>query len=167
MLATLAAVVAASLVTAAVAMAVTALVARRLGKVSVVDITWGLLFVAIGWVSFVVGTGSGRSLLLAVLVTLWGGRLAWHIRRRALGAGEDPRYEALLAAAPPGRRFGFAVRKVFVVQGLAAWFVAPPLRVAVAAVRAISSIAAPAVFVWVAGVGFEGVGDAHLAAFKP
>ena len=59
MLATLAAVVAASLVTAAVAMAVTALVARRLGKVSVVDITWGLLFVAIGWVSFVVGTGSG------------------------------------------------------------------------------------------------------------
>jgi len=128
-LSTLGAVVAASLATAALAMTLTALVARRLGKVSVVDITWGLVFVAIGWVSFVVGAGSGRSLLLAALVTVWGGRLAWHIRTRALGAGEDPRYDTLLADAPPGKRFGLAVRKVFEVQGLAAWFVALPLQV--------------------------------------
>ena len=87
----------AALATAAVAMAVTALVARARGKVAVVDITWGLVFVAIAWVVHLVGTGSARSLLLAVLVTAWGGRLAWHIRRRALGAGEDPRYEKLLA----------------------------------------------------------------------
>ena len=69
-LTTLGAVVAASLATATLAMALTALVARRTGKVSVVDITWGLVFVAIGWVSFAVGTGSGRSLLLAALVTV-------------------------------------------------------------------------------------------------
>ena len=144
----------------------TALVARRRGTVSVVDITWGLVFVAIGWVSFVVGTGSGRSLLLAVLVTVWGGRLAWHIRRRALGAGEDPRYEALLAGAPPGKRFGYAVRKVFVVQGLAAWFVSLPLQVAAATDRPLGWIAAIGVVVWVVGLTFEGVGDAQLAAFK-
>ena len=166
MLATLAAVVAASLVTAAVAMAVTALVARRLGKVSVVDITWGLLFVAIGWVSFVVGTGSGRSLLLAVLVTLWGGRLAWHIRRRALGTGEDPRYETLLADAPPGARFGYAVRKVFVVQGRGG-----VVRVAAAAGRGRDGPAARLDRGGrrgrVAGRrDFEAVGDAQLAAFK-
>src|SRR6478735_11047010 len=166
MLATLAAVIAASLVTAAVAMGVTALMARRLGRVSVVDITWGLVFVAIGWVSFAVGTGSGRSLLLAALVTVWGGRLAWHIRTRALGAGEDPRYDTLLADAPPGKRFGLAVRKVFVVQGLAAWFVALPLQVAAATDRPLGWIAAVGVVVWVVGVGFEGVGDAQLAAFK-
>jgi len=165
-LSTLGAVVAASLATAALAMTLTALVARRLGKVSVVDITWGLVFVAIGWVSFVVGEGSGRSLLLAALVTVWGGRLAWHIRTRALGAGEDPRYGTLLADAPPGKRFGLAVRKVFVVQGLAAWFVALPLQVAAATDRPLGWIAVVGVVVWLVGVAFEGVGDAQLAAFK-
>jgi steroid 5-alpha reductase family enzyme len=166
MLETLGAVVGASLVTAALAMVATAVVARRLGRVSVVDVTWGLVFVAIGWVAFVVGTGSARSLLLALLVTVWGGRLAWHIQRRALGAGEDPRYDRLLADAPEGRRFAVAVRKVFVVQGLAAWFVALPLQVAAATDRPLGWIAAAGVVVWLVGMTFEGVGDAQLAAFK-
>lgn len=166
MLTTLITVVAAALATSIVAMAVTALVARRLGKVSVVDITWGLVFVAIAWVSYAVGTGSGRSLLLAVLVTLWGGRLAWHIRRRALGAGEDPRYEKMLAQAPEGRRFSYAVRKVFLVQGLAAWFVSLPVQVAASTDSALGWVAWLGVLVWVVGVTFEAVGDAQLAAFK-
>ena len=163
---TLLAVVAASLATAAAAMAVTAFVARRLGRVSVVDVAWGLVFVAIAWVSFLVGTGCGRSLVLAVLVTLWGARLAWHIRRRALGAGEDPRYARLLAAAPEGRRFAYAVRRVFVVQGLTAWFVSLPVQVAASTDSALGWVAWLGVVVWLVGVVFEAVGDAQLAAFK-
>lgn len=166
MLATLLTVVLASLATALLAMVVTALVARRLGKVSVVDITWGLVFVAIAWVAFVVGTSSGRSLLLAVLVTLWGGRLAWHIRRRALGAGEDPRYEKMLAEAPEGKRFSYAVRKVFLVQGLAAWFVSLPVQVAASTDAPLGVVGWLGVLVFVVGVTFEAVGDAQLAAFK-
>ena len=164
--ATLLSVSLAALATAAVAMAVTALVARARGKVAVVDITWGLVFVAIAWVVHVVGTGSARSLLLAVLVTAWGGRLAWHIRRRALGAGEDPRYEKLLAEAPERKRFAYAVRKVFLVQGLAAWFVSLPLQVAAATDGPLGWVAAAGVLVYVVGVTFEAVGDAQLAAFK-
>ena len=156
----------ASLLAATLAMVITALVARRLGRVSVVDITWGLLFVLIAWVSYAVGTGSGRSLLMAVLVTAWGGRLAWHIRRRALGAGEDPRYEKMLADAPEGKRFGFAVRKVFRVQGLAAWFVSRPVQVAAATNQPLGWVAAIGVFLWLVGVTFETVGDAQLASFK-
>ncbi len=156
----------ASLLVVALAMVVTALVARRLGRVSVVDVTWGLLFVLVAWVSYAVGTSSGRSLLLAVLVTLWGGRLAWHIRRRALGAGEDPRYEKMLADAPEGRRFSHAVRRVFLVQGLAAWFVALPVQVAAATDQPLGWVAAVGVLVWLVGVTFEAVGDAQLAAFK-
>ncbi|MFQ6171419.1 DUF1295 domain-containing protein [Oryzobacter sp. R7] len=163
---TLLAVCLASLATAAVAMGVTAVVARRLGRVAVVDVAWGLVFVAIAWVAHLVGTGSVRSLLLAVLVTAWGGRLAWHIRRRAVGAGEDPRYEKLLSEAPEGRRFAFAVRKVFLVQGLAAWFVSLPLQVAAATDRPLGWVAALGVLVVVVGVTFEAVGDAQLAAFK-
>jgi steroid 5-alpha reductase family enzyme len=163
---TLLTVVAASFATATAAMVVTALAARRLGRVSVVDIAWGLVFVGIAWVSFVVGTGSGRSLLLALLVTLWGARLAWHIRRRALGAGEDPRYDRLLADAPEGRRFAYAVRRVFVVQGLAAWFVSLPVQVAASTDSALGWVAWLGVVVWLVGVAFEVGGDAQLAAFK-
>ena len=163
---TLAAVVAASLATATLAMAVTALVARRLGRVSVVDITWGLVFVAIGWVAFVVGTGSGRSLLLAVLVTVWGGRLAWHIRRRALGAGEDPRYETLLADAPRGRRFASPCARC---SWCRVWRRGSSrCRCRWRRRRTARSAGSPAVgvVVWLVGVAFEGVGDAQLAAFK-
>ncbi len=156
----------AGLLTSGLAMLVTALVARARGAVSVVDITWGLVLVAIAWVSCLVGTGSWRSLLLAVLVTLWGGRLAWHIRRRGLGRGEDPRYEAMLADAPGGRRFSYAVRRVFLVQGVAAWFVALPLQVAAATDRPLGRVAALGVVVWLVGVTFEAVGDAQLARFK-
>lgn len=166
MLQTLLVVTAASIATVAVAMLVTALVARRLGRVSVVDVTWGLVFVAVAWVSYAVGTGSGRSLLLAVLVTVWGVRLAWHIRRRALGAGEDPRYETMLAAAPEGQWFSYAVRRVFVVQGLAAWFVTLPVQVAAATDTALGWVAWLGVLVWLVGMTFEAVGDAQLAAFK-
>ena len=111
-------------------------------------------------------TGSWRSLLLALLVTVWGGRLAWHIGRRALGQGEDPRYTAMLSAAPEGRRFAYAVRKVFVVQGLAAWFVALPVQVAAATDEPLGWLAAAGVLVWLVGLTFEAVGDAQLARFK-
>ena len=156
----------ASFVTAALVMGITAMIARRIGKVSVVDVAWGLVFVAIAWVCFAFSPGV-RAALLAVLVTLWGGRLAWHIRRRALGAGEDPRYDEILSSAPPERRFAYAVRKVFVVQALAAYVVSVPLQVAAAAgSQPLGWVAALGVVVFVIGVGFEAVGDAQLARFK-
>jgi len=155
-----------SLVAAAVVMGITALIARRLGKISVVDIAWGLVFVVIAWVCFV-GSPGPRSLLLAVLVTIWGGRLAWHIRRRALGAGEDPRYEKLLAAAPPEKRFGYAVRKVFLVQGLAAYVISLPLQVSAGFdSEPLGWVAALGVVLFLVGIAFETIGDAQLARFK-
>lgn len=69
----------------------TAYLGRRADKVSIVDVTWGLTFVAVAWVGLALGPGDlGRRALVAALVTVWGGRLAWHIGRRAHGAPEDP-----------------------------------------------------------------------------
>lgn len=163
---TLVVVLVASALTSALAMGLTALWAKRVGKYAVVDITWGLVFVAIGWVAYAVGQHSLRSLLLAVLVTVWGGRLAWHIRGRALGAGEDPRYEKLLSAKPPEERFRFALVRVFGTQGAAAWFVSLPLQVAAATDSDLGFVTALGVLVWLVGVTFETVGDAQLKAFK-
>jgi steroid 5-alpha reductase family enzyme len=155
-----------SLAVVAAAMAVTAAVARRVGRYSVVDVTWGLALASAGVVGLLLGPGDlARRVLLAVLVAIWGCRLSWHIYARSRGHGEDPRYDAMLAGAP-GSRFAYAVRKVFVVQGAAVWFVSLPLQVAAVAPGGLGWVAAVGAAVWLVGVVFESVGDAQLRAFK-
>ena len=156
----------ASLLALAVLMTVTALVARRVGRVSVVDVTWGLCFVVVAVVGLALGTGTlSRRVLLVVLVGAWGLRLAWHIWRRSRGKGEDPRYAEMLDGAP-GSRMAFAVRKVFLVQGLAAWFVSLPVQVAAVTEGGLGWVALVGALLWLVGLTFEAVGDRQLAAFK-
>ncbi len=150
-----------ALLAAAVLMTITAVIARRVGRIAVVDITWGLGFVAIALVSALVGDGDRRWLLLALVAT-WGLRLAWHIRRRAVGHGEDPRYAELIGDGG----FGVAIRKVFVVQGLALWFISLPVQVGASSSVASWPLVWVGLVVSVVGVVFETVGDAQLAAYK-
>jgi steroid 5-alpha reductase family enzyme len=164
---------ASSLAVAVVAMGITAVVARRIDRVSVVDVTWGLGLTVISVVSAALATSSGDSWLpwlLAALVAVWGVRLSWHIWQRARGHGEDPRYAALLAPHSPDTDrsawFAAAVRKVFVIQGAALWFVSWPLQAAaVEQVEAVALVWVGAV-VWAVGFVFETVGDAQLASYK-
>ena len=155
------------LLTAAVLMTATALVARSIGRVAVVDVAWGLGFVAIAVTTAVVGAGdASRRWVLPVLVGLWGLRLAWHIRRRAVGAGEDPRYEELLGGPVDEVGFGVAVRKVFLVQGAAMWFISLPVQVGAALDVAWWPVVVAGCLLWLVGVVFEATGDAQLAAYR-
>lgn len=155
-----------SLLAVAILMAVTAFVGRRQGRVSVVDTAWGLGFVVVALVAAVVGDGPlWRRLLVLLLVAVWGGRLARHMHTRNQGKGEDPRYEAMLADQP-GDPFLVAVRKVYLVQGVAVWFVSLPLQVSAASGDGLVVVAVLGAAVWLLGVVFEAVGDAQLARFK-
>ena len=154
-----------SLLAVAILMAVTAFVGRRQGRVSVVDTAWGLGFVVVALVAAVVGDGPlWRRLLVLLLVAVWGGRLARHMHTRNRGKGEDPRYEAMLADQP-GDPFLVAVRKVYLVQGAAVWFVSIPLQVSAASGDGLVVVAVLGAAVWLLGVIFEAVGDAQLARF--
>jgi steroid 5-alpha reductase family enzyme len=166
-------VTASSFAVAVVAMVVTAVVARRADRVSVVDVTWGIGLTVISVVCALLGTDSadGRlPWLLVVLVTVWGLRLSWHIWNRARGHGEDPRYAAQLAPhAPDTDRaawFAAAVRRVFVFQGAALWFVSWPLQAAAVGPVEWVALVWVGVVVWAVGFVFETVGDAQLAAYK-
>jgi steroid 5-alpha reductase family enzyme len=154
-----------ALLAALAVMGVTALVSRRLDRVAVVDVAWGSSFVAIALVLAVVWPDPHSS-LLAVLVTLWGGRLAWHIARRSRGHGEDPRYEAMLGG--PGWHAGAAtvLVRVFLTQALVAWVISFPLHVAAAYDVRWWPVVWVGVAVWAAGIFFEVVGDAQLAAYR-
>ncbi len=154
-----------ALLTAVVVMGVTAVISKRVDRVAVVDIAWGSVFVAIALVLALVWPDP-HSGLLAVLVSLWGGRLAWHIAKRSKGHGEDPRYEEMLGG--PGWHAGAAkvLLKVFGTQALVAWIISFPLVVAAAYDVRWWPVVWIGVAVWVMGVFFEVVGDAQLATYR-
>ena len=104
----------------------TFLIARRVGRYNVVDIAWGIGFVAVAAVAAALGSGDlFRRMLVLGLTAVWGLRLAGFLFFRSLGKGEDPRYRDLLKGD-----FSAAtvIRKVFVVQAAATWFVSLPLQ---------------------------------------
>jgi steroid 5-alpha reductase family enzyme len=162
-----------SFAVALVAMLITAVIARRAGRVSVVDVTWGLGLTVLAVVCALLADGSADGWLpwlLAGLVAVWGCRLSWHIWNRARGHGEDPRYAEMLAPYSPDADrsawFAAAVRRVFVMQVVALWFVSWPLQAAAVASVELVALVGVGLVVWAVGFVFETVGDAQLAAYK-
>ncbi len=157
---------AASVVALAVVHTVTFAVARRIGRYNVVDVAWGVGFVAVAAVAAALGRGDAtRRWLLLALVAIWGLRLAWHIQRKTAGKGEDPRYAALLR----GATLAAIVRKVFVLQAFIGWFVSFPLQLSAVTGPTpdpLIAVAAVGVAVWLVGFAFEAVGDGQLRTFK-
>jgi len=160
-------VTAASVAVLVVMHGVTFAVGRRIGRYNVVDVTWGLGFVGVAAVAAVLGDGDPfRRLLLLFLVAVWGLRLAWHMVRKSAGKGEDPRYERLLRGE---FSTGTVLRKIFLIQAAAGWFVSLPLQLSAVlgpTPRALWPILIAGVAIWVVGVAFEAVGDHQLRRFK-
>ncbi len=156
----------ASVLGLAVVHSVTFAIGRRIGRYNVVDVAWGVGFVAIAAVAATVGHGDPtRRWLLLALVSIWGLRLSWHIQRKTAGKGEDPRYAALLRDASVGQ----VLRKVFLLQAFITWFVSLPLQLSAvtgATPKPLTAVTVLGVAVWLVGVTFESVGDRQLKVFK-
>jgi len=145
----------------------TFLIGRRIGRYNVVDAAWGVGFVAVAAVAAALGSGDTfRRILLLVLVAVWGLRLAWHMILKSAGKGEDPRYQDLLRGDYSA---GHVIRKVFLIQGAATWFVSLPLQLS-AVLGPTPAILRPVLIIGVAvcaaGLLFEAVGDHQLRRFK-
>jgi steroid 5-alpha reductase family enzyme len=156
----------ASVLALAVVHSVTFAIGKRIGRYNVVDVAWGVGFVAIAAVAATFGHGEAtRRWLLLALVTIWGLRLSWHIQRKTVGRGEDPRYVALLRDATLSQ----VIRKVFVLQGFITWFVSFPLQLSAVSgptPKPLTAVTALGMAIWLVGVTFEAVGDRQLKVFK-
>lgn len=161
------AVAAASLLAIVVVHTATFLIGRRIGRYNVVDVSWGVGFVAIAAACAVVGTGDvSRRVLMLALTAIWGLRLAWHMYGKSKGKGEDPRYRDQL---DDDFSVGNVIRKIFLVQAGATWFVALPLQLSATlgpTQEQLVPVLIAGVAVWVVGVMFEAVGDHQLRVFK-
>ena len=89
----------------------------------IADIFWGLGFVLIAWLTFFLADGyHSRKILLAVLVSIWGLRLAAYIGLRTRGKGEDHRYQTW--RAQHGNNFWWvSLFNIFGLQGILLWVI--------------------------------------------
>ena len=143
-------------------------IAVRVGKHAVVDVAWGLGFVAIALTAFTASAGSGdplRRWLAVVLTAVWGVRLGLHILGRSRGKGEDPRYAAMLKKAD-GSESAYALLHIYLPQGLIMWFVSLPVQIAMFVTGGIGVVLWLGIVVWTVGFVFEAVGDLQLSRFR-
>ena len=135
---------------------------------SIVDIFWGLGFVLVAWLTFVAADGyMGRKLLITLLTTIWGLRLAIYILHRGWGKEEDRRYQAWRAQY--GERFWWvSFFTVFGLQAVLLWVISWVLQAGQLSPE-------PARLMWLDGLGtiiwafgfvFEAVADWQMARFK-
>jgi len=151
-----------------VVVAITFVAGMRLGRHSVIDVAWGFAFAVVATVSFVWSSGHGSTsirVLVAIMTVVWGLRLATYIGLRQRGAEEDPRYDKMLSTAP-GSRTAYAIRKIYVTQAVALFFVSLVVQVAMYESGAIEPLAYAGLAIYLIGLFFESVGDAQMAFFK-
>ncbi len=135
---------------------------------SIIDAFWGLGFVVLAWFYHfqVTDNQNVRSLVLCILTTLWGVRLALHIGIRNHGKGEDYRYQAW--RLEHGKNFWWiSLFRVFLLQGFLLWIIAVPLLVGqISTENNLQLFDYLGIIIWIIGFLFEVFGDWQLVQFK-
>lgn len=143
------------------------LVAQKIKDNSIVDIAWGMGFVIIAAVSYFNAENTSiRQLVVLLLVTLWGTRLALHIFIRSIGRGEDFRYANFRKSWGKNVRI-IAFFRVFMMQGVIMLLLSYPIiRVNTGKANEEVLLLTTGIIVWTIGFLFQAIGDRQLERFK-
>lgn len=130
----------------------------------VADTAWGLGFVIIAWFSFFLSGFSFVALLVNLLVTVWGLRLAWHIYSRNKNRPEDSRY---LEWRKTWKNFYLrSFFQVFLLQGVLLFLISlPVLFINQSGSDDFGFFEIIGICVWSLGFYFESIGDKQLKEF--
>lgn len=132
----------------------------------IADLAWGFGFIVLAWVSLGISHISTiYGVLVTLLVTIWGVRLAQHIYRRNHGKPEDYRYAAWR------KEWGkwFFVRsylQIYLLQGIFLFLIVSHVLYINSGIgEPLGLFVLTGVLIWIAGFYFESTGDAQLARF--
>lgn len=156
------------LIAAMLFMSVMFLIGRRIGRYDVVDVAWGLTFIVVTLVSFMI-TPSGHvaSVVLLGLVMVWGMRLSGHIYRRLRTSTQEDRRYIELRRKWHAKNVHLAIYlRIYLVQALLATVVCIPVLV----VNAAHADVSPVFFwiglaLWAGGFMCEALADRQLRHF--
>ena len=138
-------------------------------NVSIVDVFWGLGFVIVNtYYIFASGDLTPRKLVVVVLVSIWGIRLASHIFFRNIGKGEDFRYQEFRRKYGPERYWWVSFFQTFLLQGVLMMIVSLPLLGVSGSGSSgvLGWLDYLAILLWIVGFSFEAGGDFQLVKFK-
>lgn len=139
-------------------------VARKRRRLDTVDSAWGGGFAVLAWLVAIQATSS-RTLMVAVLVTIWSARLTLHLARRSRRSQDDPRYVSMTKNWK--RVWLRAYFSIFLLQGLLIVAVGLPIIAnANYLLPELQWLFTLGYLVWVAGFFIEYRADKELAAFK-
>jgi steroid 5-alpha reductase family enzyme len=137
-------------------------------NVTVVDSLWGLGFVLIAWLTFLMADGFfGRKVLITLLTSIWGLRLSLHLTWRNWGHGEDPRYGGWREMS--GEKFWLvSLFKIFLMQAVFLWAIALCLQWGQISTQpaSLTFLDFTGIGIWGIGFFFEATSDFQLARFK-
>jgi steroid 5-alpha reductase family enzyme len=134
---------------------------------SLIDVFWGVLFVAMAWVLVALNRDeiTLKLLVFLFLITAWGLRLTFHLGARNIGRGEDPRYRAWRKSG--GERWWLeSYPRVYLLQGALALVIATPVIASVLTTPRFFIVNVVGIVVWLAGFLTEAAADVQLARFK-
>lgn len=133
---------------------------------SVMDVFYGGGFILVAWSTLILkGVFSWRSIIVTILVTIWGLRLATYVLIRNWGKGEDKRYQDMR------ERWGNKVLinsllRIYIFQGLIIFLVVSPVSfINVSPNPSLWFVDFIGIGVWAIGFFFETVGDIQLYQF--
>jgi|LakMenEpi03Aug12_release.lakeMendotaPanAssembly.Ray.scaffolds.fasta_scaffold238185_2 steroid 5-alpha reductase family enzyme len=131
----------------------------------IADIAWGLGFVLIAGYCFIRYASAPVALLVYVLISIWGIRLAIHIAIRSKGKPEDFRYRKWREHW--GRSFVIrSYGQIYILQGCFMLIIALPIIIAgISPVQIINTHTYVGSIIWLIGFGIEAVGDYQLMIF--
>lgn len=132
-----------------------------------IDTVWGVLFIAIAWVNVLLFSPHNLlSVLVAILVSLWGIRLARHILFRWLRSEkEDHRYVELRKNWPPQARALQVFVRIYLLQALLACVISLPVVLFVGSNSHFDRYVVIGVVVWAMGLAVEATADRQLRLF--
>lgn len=138
------------------------------GNVSIVDIAWGIGFVAVALVDFMLGEGYiWRKVLVVTVVSIWALRLVDHLATRFLPEKDDPRYQLLLRNWPYPNYPAFQVLTLFLLQGCLITILSLPFALmSQDVIPFFSTYEVFGLLLWMVGVVGESVADRQLEQFK-
>jgi steroid 5-alpha reductase family enzyme len=138
-------------------------------NVSIIDIFWGLGFVIVNmFYACMPGDLTARKLLVLILVSIWGLRLAIYLAIRNTGKGEDFRYQEFRKNYGPKRYWWFSFFQTFLLQAVLIMIISLPLLGinTSSSSGALNGLDYLGILVWLIGFIFEAGGDYQLMRFK-
>jgi len=159
----------ACLLAAAIVMVVAFLISEKISRVSFVDAMWGITFIVIAITSLVINTvSSGAAIVMALLVVVWGLRLASHLLPRVLQSkADDRRYVELISKWRTSNKSLSIFFRIFLVQAVLATIVMMPVIVTASAGDgvALTPFAYIGIIMWLIGFVIESMADWQLRKF--